>query len=233
MDESERGGRPFPVLIVLMLLAALPLLALGLFDVGPAGPQVSSGVQPGGRIAGRVLPANAARDVRTVTLVHARSEADGSIGSVKLLTAQLAADGSFVFDAPPIEGFYIVSAGSGTWQQSSHQLSMLLENGESVAVPDCELTLEPGCDVEFRVRLASGEDVESAQLGYAGKLSGGALFGLLPGTTSGSTTIRHGKARLQGARPFEGTVTVHRGDGTTRDFPVTVHLGRQVIDLTL
>lgn len=233
-DAAPRSsGVVLPLLIgcgALLLVGTVCATLATFFLTARVADPPSSGSQPGGEITGRVLPLEAARDVGTARLWHGQGWSSRS-----LETVSLDADGRFRFDAPPVEGYYAVSAGGGTWSLARGVVTMVDEQGATQAVEPLELVLRPACMLEVRVRRAGDESSPQGDVRFRLERADGALFGLLPRTYSGTVGLIDGVAILESMPEGEGELTVIMDDGATRSAPIELRLDdpHRVIELTL
>ena len=203
-----------------LFFGGLVVLTIAALSFAPRlGEPPPSGAQPGGVITGRVLPAEAAREVGSVRLMHGEG-----FGSRDLFAVELADDGSFRCDAPPLDGYYVLMAGAGTWSLEREVVSMLTEDGAPRAADPVELVLQPACLLEVHVRRRMSDAPLEGELRYRMSHSGSGLFGLFPSTRSGSLSLHDGAARLESMPPGEGelTVTMEDGESRSRSFELTL-----------
>lgn len=238
VPQEPPGTRALGRGVAFALIAMVVLVpALVMWGLVRGAQRVSAGFgdQPGGTIAGRVLPPEAARAVGVVRLEHAsRDAAEGggatTIGIRDLAEVALAADGRFSFEAPPREGRYAVSAGGGLWQEGSVAVSLLDEEARAAA-RTIELVLEPGCVVEVRVRGPEGEEPPSGEVRYRGRAKDGGMFGLITQSASGSRELSNGRATIDALPPLTGELVVTLEGGTTHEVPLDLEPGTKTIEL--
>ncbi|MCB9906027.1 MAG: hypothetical protein H6831_16625 [Planctomycetes bacterium] len=238
-EESRNEGRESRRLtscigvaigIAVALLALVSLLAFLLLT--SRGTSAVAGAQPGGRITGHVTPLAAAHDVREAQLFGGEVAEQGALSLSPIATVPLAPDGTFAFDAPPIDGVYLVEAGGGLWRATSRDVSLLDEDGTSLASVAVDLELERGCELVVKVRRLREGAPLSGQLEYDVRHSGG-LFGLFAGSRGGISSIHDGEGRVGGLPPCEGEVTVTMEDGASQTFQFELESGRLELGIDL
>jgi len=209
------------------------LAVVGFFFFVPRLPSSLSGAQPGGRITGRIAPSEALVEVRTATLSHATASVGSGYTVDRLESVPIAPDGSFAFDAPALEGFYVVSAEGRSWVEDSESVSLIGSDGTALPSVDVELELERGCLIIVGVTRTTPGATTTGDVRYELDYKDGLLFGVLAGSQGGSRGFTGGRFELGPMPPGNGQLTITMDDGASKTIELEADLGRTVINVEL
>lgn len=238
-DETTKrtGGRSCArgcgIAAAIFIVLLVTLVAVGFLFLAPRSASVVSGAQPGGRITGRVLPVAAAREIGSISVGRATQMPQGGYSSEQLMTVPLAADGSFAFEAPPVDGCYEIRARGGPWLADSRLVTLLAEDGTPLASADVQLELEPGGQIELHVTRRTEGATGKGEVRYEARSKHGLFFGALAGSQNGSLSMSNGRAVIDSLPPSTGEITIMMDDGATTSVDFDLEAGRIVIGVEL
>jgi hypothetical protein len=217
----------------LVTMVVVILAVVGFFFFVPRLPSTLSGAQPGGRITGRIAPSEALVEVRTATLSHATASVGSGYTVDRLESVPIAPDGSFAFDAPALEGFYVVSAEGRSWVEDAESVSLIGSDGTALPSVDVELELDRGCLIEVSITRKTPGASTSGDVRFELENTSGLLFGVLGGGRNGSLGFSGGSFEIGPLPPSKGQLTITMSDGQIITLDVECDVGPYPIHIEL
>lgn len=211
------------ILFLLLVVGGPCVMALSILGSEVVGP-ATVGAQPGGTIAGHLdLPEGEPKAGREVRLFLLPDE--GAAREQESVTTD--ADGAFSFDAPPVQGKYLVAAGGGEWQHSYREFSFLDREGEPTDPRELVVPVRRGCRLVVELKSDSGRRVDRGTWHLSGRASSGPLFGLVRAEIRTSGEFSGGRLEVDGLPPMAGELSIELDGGDIVRVPVELEDGEE------
>jgi hypothetical protein len=216
--------------LVALLLLVVPAGVTALFLANQSRLLVMDGAQPGGMIAGRLVPGEGSAPGSVTGGVEIELVAvapDRSVQSLVRTTSD--SEGRFLLEAAPIEGHYELRAGSGEWQRSALAYSFLREPPPG----GLTLTLRPAAQLELEFARRSGLAVRGGEWHLVGEIRSGWWSSLLAGPLDLRGKFSGTTLRIDGLPPLRATLNVDLGGGELIELVLDLKVGpnRHTIDV--